>query len=285
MAMTKSGALDRLAGLPWGLWLRQIAAIIRLEVRKNFLGRRALWVYFLVLAPVLLIGTKALMPSHEGEWSQFGKAGILYAGVFQLYYLRVGIFFACVGIFTYLFRGEVLEKSLHFYFLTPVRREILVVGKYLSGWLSAATLFTISVSLSFVFTYVPYGSKGGDFFAKGPGIGQLFAYTGVTWLACLGYGSVFLLMGLIFRNPVIPAMSVLGWESINFLLPPFLKKVSVIYYLQSLCPVSLSSGPFAILAEPSSVGAATLGLLGLTLVVVAIAGLSIRRMEISYGAD
>jgi hypothetical protein len=225
------------------------------------------------------------MPSHEGEWSQFGKAGIVYAGIFQFYYLRIGIFFACVGIFTYLFRGEVLEKSLHFYFLTPVRREILVVGKYLSGWLTAATLFTISVSLSFVFVYVPYGSMGGDYFAKGPGISQLLGYTGVTLLACLGYGSVFLLMGLIFRNPVIPAMTVLGWESINFLLPSFLKKVSVIYYLQSLCPVPLPSGPFAILADPSPAWIAVLGLLGLTLAVIGVAGLSIRRMEISYGAD
>ncbi len=285
MAMADNRVSREIAGFPWGLWLRQIAAIIRLEVRKNFLGRRALWIYLLVLAPVFLIGAKAFMPSHEGEWSQFGKAGIVYAGIFQFYYLRMGIFFACVGIFTYLFRGEVLEKSLHFYFLTPVRREILVVGKYLSGWLTAATLFTISVGLSFVFMYVPYGSMGGDYFAKGPGIGQLLAYTGVTLLACLGYGSVFLLMGLIFRNPVIPAMSVLGWESINFLLPPFLKKVSVIYYLQSLCPVTLPSGPFAILADPSPAWIAVLGLLGLTLAVIGVAGLSIRRMEISYGAD
>ena len=274
-----------IGGLPWGLWLRQIEAIVRLEVRKNYLGRRALWIYLLVLAPVFLIGVKAFMPSHEGEWSQFGKAGITYAGIFQFYYLRVGIFFACVGIFTYLFRGEVLEKSLHFYFLTPVRREILVVGKYLSGWITAATLFTISVGLSFAFMYVPYGAMGSDYFGKGPGMGQLLSYMGVTLLACLGYGSVFLLMGLIFRNPVIPAMAVLGWESVNFLLPPFLKKVSVIYYLQSLCPVSLPSGPFGILADPSPAWLAVLGLLVLTLAVVGVAGLSIRRMEINYGAD
>jgi ABC-type transport system involved in multi-copper enzyme maturation permease subunit len=222
---------------------------------------------------------------HEGEWSQFGKTGIIYAGIFQVYYLRVGIFFGCVGIFTYLFRGEVLEKSLHFYFLTPVRREVLVVGKYLSGWLTAATLFAGSVVLSFILMYVPYGAMGQNYFSKGPGVSQLLAYSSVAILACLGYGSVFLLMGLAFRNPVIPAIAVLGWESINFLLPLFLKKISVIYYLNSLCPVSLPSGPFALLADPSPAWVAVLGLVGLTLAVVWIAGLSIRRMEISYGAD
>ena len=271
--------------LPWNLWGQQILAIVRLEIRKNFLGRRAFWVYCLALAPVFLVGIKAFIPLHEGEWSQFGKSGIIFAGIFQVYYLRVGIFFGCVGVFTFLFRGEMLEKSLHFYFLAPVRREVLVVGKYLSGWLTAATLFTTSVILCFVLMYVPYGAMSANYFFKGPGISQLVAYSSVTILACLGYGSVFLLMGLAFKNPVIPAMAVLGWESINFLLPPFLKKISVIYYLNSLCPVTLPSGPFALLSDPSPVWVAVLGLVGLTLAVVWIAGLSIRRMEISYGAD
>jgi hypothetical protein len=271
--------------LPWNLWCQQILGIVRLEIRKNFLGRRAFWIYFLALAPVFLIAIKAFMPLREEEWSQFGKAGIIYAGIFQVYYLRMGIFFGCVGIFSYLFRGEVLEKSLHFYFLMPVRREVLVVGKYLAGWLTAATLFAGSVVLSFILMYVPYGAMGTNFFSKGPGVSQLIAYGSVAILACLGYGSVFLLMGLAFRNPIIPAVAVLGWESINFLLPPFLKKISVIYYLNSLCPVTLPSGPFALLADSSPVWVAVLGLMGLTLAVVWIAGFSIRRMEISYGAD
>ncbi len=271
--------------LPWHLWWQQIVSIVGLEIRKNFLGRRAIWIYLLAFAPVLLIGAKAMAPQHGGQWSNFGKSGIIFAGIFQFYYLRVGIFFGCVGIFTYLFRGEILEKSLHFYFLTPVRREVLVVGKYLSGWIAAVVLFTSSVIVSFLLVYVPYGVAGQEFFAKGPGISQLLAYTGVTLLACLGYGSVFLLMGLTFKNPVLPAVTILGWESINFLLPPLLKKISVIYYLQSLCPVTLPSGPLALLADPSPVWVSVLGLTGLTIAVMLLASLSIRHMEISYGAD
>jgi len=38
---------------------------------------------------------------------------------FQIFYLRVGIFFGCMGLFTWLFRGEIVEKSLHYYFLSP----------------------------------------------------------------------------------------------------------------------------------------------------------------------
>ncbi len=39
-----------------------------------------------------------------------------------------------------LFRGDIVDRSLHFYFLSPVRREVLVVGKYLSGLVTSIVL-------------------------------------------------------------------------------------------------------------------------------------------------
>ena len=60
---------------------------------------------------------------------------LIFATIFRFYFLRLAVFFGCVGIFTNLFRGEMLDKSLHFYLLTPVRREILLAGKYLAGLL------------------------------------------------------------------------------------------------------------------------------------------------------
>jgi hypothetical protein len=33
----------------WSLWLRQIAAIFRFELEKNFLGRRSILIYLLAL--------------------------------------------------------------------------------------------------------------------------------------------------------------------------------------------------------------------------------------------
>src|SRR5207249_1626717 len=55
------------------------------------------------------------------------KASRLFAGVFQLYYVRLAIFFGCVGVFMNLFRGEMLDKSLHFYLLSPMPREVLLI--------------------------------------------------------------------------------------------------------------------------------------------------------------
>ncbi len=56
-----------------------------------------------------------------------------------------------MGIFNNLFRGEMLEKTLHYYYLTPLRRELLVAGKYLAGLGTALVLFVGSAAASFLF--------------------------------------------------------------------------------------------------------------------------------------
>ena len=62
-------------------------------------------------------------------------------------------------------------------------------------------------------------------------------------LACVGYGAVFLMCGLLFRNPMIPAAVVCVWENLNPFLPSLLKKISVIFYLKNLCPVEVPLPP------------------------------------------
>ena len=116
-------------------------------------------------------------------------------------------------------------------------------------------------------------------------MGQLFTYAVITMLACVGYGAFFMVVGLFFRNPIIPALVLYGWEWINFLLPPLLKKISVIHYLNSLVPVPFSEGPFAVVAEPTPAWISIPGLLIVTVLVLIVASSRIRRMEIRYGSD
>ena len=111
------------------------------------------------------------------------------------------------------------------------------------------------------------------------------AYLTITILACIGYGAFFLVIGLFVRNPIIPALLLYGWEWINFLLPPLLKKISVIHYLNSLVPVPISEGPFAVVAEPTPAWIAIPGLVIVTALVLILAGTRIRRMEIRYGSE
>jgi hypothetical protein len=216
----------------------------------------------------------------------FSELSVVYAGIYGGLILRTLVFFGCAWVFMNLFRGEVVDRSLHYYFLAPVRREVLVVGKYLSGLIATIVLFSITTIGSMVILYFwLFPSESARYFAGGAGAGQMLAYLGVTILACIGYGAVFLLVGLFFRNPIIPALLLYGWEWLNFLLPPLLKKLSVIHYLQSLVPVPMSEGPFAVLVEPTPAWISVPSLLLFTGVVLFLASRHIRRMEISYAGD
>ena len=282
--------------LPWALWRAQILAILRLEVRKTFFTRRGAWIYLLAFAPVLLYAAHSFVELKKGGRGDLGEDTHLFATLFQFFFLRLGVFFGCVGIFGNLFRGEVLEKSLHYYFLAPLRREILVVGKFLSGLLAATVIFCSSTLLQFVALYCYFSSNTlQEYLFHEHGLAHLAAYLGVTFLACIGYGSVFLAAGLLFRNPLIPTVVVLVWEAVNGLLPALLQQISVIFYLKSLCPVAIPEATemnknsllsfLAVNPSPAAPATSILGLLILCLLILALSSLQVRRMQIDYGAE
>ncbi len=271
---------------PWSLWRAQLATIVRLELKRNFFRMRGLWVYLLAFAPTVIIAIHALTSRGRCNLEQDTN---IFAGIFQLFILRLGIFFGCMGIFTRMFRGEMMEKSLHYYFLTPVRREILVLGKYIAGVIAAIAIFGSSVLIGFAFMNGHHGEQGRNFILQGPGLSHLGSYLLVTTLACIGYGALFLLMGLVFRNPIIPAVIILLWESIDNVLPALLKKLSVIFYLLPLCPVEVPvegmSGLFTVVAEPLPPYISIPGLLVVAALLLVLAARKIRKLEINYGTD
>jgi len=272
--------------LPWSLWLRQIGAILRLEVEKNFLGRRAILIYLITFLPLFPLLILAVFTPPASEWKDFQKYAIIYSILYNGLILRTVVFFGCAWIFMNLFRGELVDRSLHYYFLSAVRRDVLVVGKYLSGLITSIVLFCGLTVAAMLLLYVPhFWSESMRFFLEGQGMTQILTYAGITALACLGYGAFFLVVGLFIRNPIIPALLLYGWEWLNFLLPPLLKKVSVIHYLNSLVPVPVSEGPFAVVADPTPAWIAIPSLLIVTAVVLLLSGYRIRHMEIRYGND
>ena len=348
------------------LWMKQVGAVLRLEIGKSFLSRRGWWIYLLAALPFLIFAGHAvqvkfdaqraismktagttgeklrkiengmkvadlreLLPNpsrHEkwdnrrgemeffvysdgehivnvrtldGEVERVTRRGgddpiedsKIFAGVFQFLYLRLFIFFGCLFVFMNLFRGEMLDKTLHFYFLAPMRREVLVAGKFLAGLVATAAIFCLSTFGQLAFLYMHWLPEQRDQY---PALyTDTAAYLGVTALACLGYGAVFLMAGMLVRNPLIPGAVILLWESINGILPSTLRHISIIYYLKSMCPVDVPMGqntppPLALLASNVDPAGPVVAIGGLVLVAVLVLGYSmvqVRRMEINYGSD
>jgi len=228
------------------------------------------------------------------EGIDLGRDSILFAGVFQFFFLRLAVFFGCLGIFMNLFRGEVLDRSLHFYFLAPIRREVLMAGKFLAGLLATCVIFVTSEllqTIAFLWHFTP--STRDMYLYHNHGLENAAIYMGVTVLACVGYGAFFLVAGMMFKNPILPAAVILIWEAINPFLPNVLKQFSVIYYLKALCPVNIpaDSGTPPVLAllisnsDPVSAPVAVLGILIVALIALYASSIQVRRMEINYTTE
>ena len=260
-----------------GVWKRragQARAVVDVEVRKMLGGKRALSVCLLAALPVIVVFLLAVNMVGLMGFDARGR----FAAIYSVVVLGATVFFGCALVFTHLFRGEILRRSLHFYFLAPLRREVLTLAKYGAGLLVVCALFG-GVTILVHPMYMVMVSDGWI-------VPETFHYLGITLLGCTAYGAVFLLFGTLFRNPILPVAVLLGWEALNFFLPSGIRGVSVSYHLKSLLPVP---GPIEQtlggLAEAPTGATAVLSLLILSAVAVGLACHRVRRMEIRYTDD
>ena len=284
-APTQGHSLDSGTALDWGLMARQWLGVLRFELRYQLLSRRALILYFLAAMPIVLVFVWALSPlpgrTLEGPLAAAPVFAFIFTG-----YLGTSIFLSCLILFMSLFRSEILQRSLHYYFLTPVRREVIVVGKYSSALLASAGVFATATAVLYLIFMAPWGmSELSRYMFQGPGLSHLLTYVTIAMVGCLAYGALFLLIGLMFKNPIVPVLVFYAWENVNFMLPSTLKKMSVLFYLWSLMPIQLSDGPFAVVAEPVPAYVSVPGMLLFAVVVLAVASWRARTYQVTYGGE
>ena len=66
----------------WRLWLSQIAAILRLEIRKSFFSRRGAIIYLLAGMPVFLFAAHSAIQIYRGKPCDLGEDTHILAMVF-----------------------------------------------------------------------------------------------------------------------------------------------------------------------------------------------------------
>lgn len=271
---------------PYGKWARQLGRLVRMDYPYHFFTRRSIWLYLLAFAPIAISAIYASVQLYRGPFNTLGNEVLSFAGTMQLLYLRFLVFFGCLAVGTFLVRGEVLSKTLHYYYLAPIRRELFYISRFVVGWIATSTVFAISVTASYLLVMGHRGSRFWNFFWQGQGFANLMDYLLMTVLACAGYGAVFLLASLYVRNPLIPGAVVFAWEAASPVLPLWVQKFTVVYYLKSLSPVDVPvTGMLALLVsplEPVPRVVAVLGLLALVTITLVAGALRIRRHDIDY---
>jgi hypothetical protein len=92
--------------------------------------RRSIWIYLLALLHCMF-GIHALT-SPMGRNCSIEEDTRCWPIHSRYFICALGFSLAAWAVH-WLFRGEIVEKSLHYYFLSPMRRELLVAGKFLAG--------------------------------------------------------------------------------------------------------------------------------------------------------
>ena len=126
-------------------WAQQAIGVAGFEFRKFRSGRKWFFPLLLAVAPVTLVTMLLVLDPRPPNNTDITS---IYAVMFQTFMLRLMILFGCALVFANLYRGDMVTRTIHFYLLTPVRREVLVAGKYLAGLIITTVLYGTSVGLS-----------------------------------------------------------------------------------------------------------------------------------------
>jgi hypothetical protein len=108
---------------------------------------------------------------------------------------------------------------------------------------------------------------------------------GILALGLAVYGAVFAFVGARVRRPLVAGLVlVFGWEQVALVVPGYLRRFTVAYYLQSLVPHAMPqddvvSAIQSLFAEPPSAQSSILWLFGIMLLALWLAARSVETRE------
>lgn len=206
--------------------------IFDLSLGQMLWSRRSLFLALVVGAPVAL--ALALRTAEmSGVLFTLNRPRPVGANIYgvMMWLMYVRFIVPILGVFygTSLIADEVDDKTITYLFTRPIRRSAVILGKYLAYLVCTVLLLLPSTVLVF-FLIVPIG--------RGQGVGAMFP-TLLMDLAMLAaglaaYGAVFGFAGARLKRPLLVGLLfVLGWEPAVLIMPGYLKRLTVAYYLQA----------------------------------------------------
>src|SRR5207249_4646053 len=206
--------------------------IFDLSLGQMLWSRRSVFLGLVVGGPVVLAATLrvAAMVRVLFTFDDARPVGaLLFGTMIWLMYIRFIV--PILGVFygTSLIADEVDDKTITYLFTRPIPRRAVLFGKFLAYLACTVLLVLPSVMLVF-FLVVPTG--GGSIGAAFP---SLVGDFGMLIAGLAAYGAVFAFVGTRVKRPLIVGLVFsFGWEPTVLLLPGYLKRLTVAYYLQAL---------------------------------------------------
>ena len=253
--------------------------IFSLSIGEMLWSRRTIFMALVVGSPVLVALVARIVQSAGIAPLRVNGVQVDAVSMFGaiIWILFLWFIVPVLGVFygTSLIADEVDDKTITYLFTRPVRRGAVVVGKYMA-YLLCTTLVVLPSVMIVYFLMVPFRQIPASFIS-------LVIDLGVLGLGLAAYGALFALIGAAIRRPlVVGLVFVFGWELVTLVMPGYLKRFTLAYYLQTLVPHAMPTGDTlsllqgAVFREPPSV-AISIGVL--VLAIVASLALAARVVE------
>ena len=260
-------------------FLTSALRVFGLSIGEMLWSRRTIFMLLVVGSPVIVALVARIVQSMGTAPLRVNGVQVDAMSMFgaMIWILFLWFIVPVLGVFygTSLIADEVDDKTITYLFTRPVRRGAVVVGKYIAYLLCTSLVVLPSVMVVY-FLMVPFSQIPGTFMS-------LVIDLGVLGLGLAAYGALFALIGAALKRPlVVGLVFIFGWELITLVIPGYLKRFTLAYYLQPLVPHSMPAGDTvsllqgAVFRDPPSV-AASLSWLVVAIVVSLI--LAVRVVE------
>jgi ABC-2 type transport system permease protein len=207
--------------------------VFELSLGEMLWSRRTIFLAIVVGCPVLvaavirIVDTAGIVPFKiNGTRLDYSA---IFGGMIWLLFLRFIV--PVLGVFygTSLIADEIEDKTITYLFTRPVRRSAVLVGKYIA-YLVCTTLVVLPGVMLAYFLIVPFNQVASSFT-------MLLTDLGLLALGLAAYGGLFALVGTVLKRPLVAGLVfAFGWEQFALIMPGYVRRFTLMYYIQSLVP-------------------------------------------------
>jgi ABC-2 type transport system permease protein len=220
--------------------------VFELSLGEMLWSRRTIFMALVLSAPVILALVSRIVQTMGVAPLRVNGARVGAAGIFgmMIWVLFIRFIIPVLGVFygTSLIADEVEDKTLTYLFTRPVQRGAVLMGKYLA-YLVCTSLVVLPSIMIVYFLIVPFAEIPASF-------RLLLVDLGIMALGLAAYGALFALVGTVLKRPlVVGLVFAFGWEQLAMLMPGYLRRFTLAYYLQGLVPHAMPSDSVASLIQ------------------------------------
>jgi ABC-2 type transport system permease protein len=262
-------------------YLTAAIRVFELSLGEMLWSRRTVFMGLLVGAPVIvsliirLVDASGVAPLRVNGARVGGT--VVFGMMIWLLFIRFVV--PVLGVFygTALVADEVEDKTITYLFTRPVPRGAILLGKYLA-YLVCTTLVVLPSVMVVYFLLVPFDQIAGSF-------PQLLGDLGILAIGLAVYGALFALVGALLKRPVLIGMVfIFGFEQVAMLVPGYLRRFTVAYYLQGLVPHAMPSEGVvsllqAVFRETPTMATSLISLFVVLIACLVLAARTIERRE------